>query len=248
MGKSYQTTYEIPFYETDVNHCAKLPHLLSVALQVSGMQSQALGMSDSYVLDTYGLVWVITDYDMVIERLPMFAETITIETQATAYNKLFCYRDFTIYGQDGEKIMTIVATFVLIDFTTRKVSPIPEAIVTVYEPEFVKKVRRGPKYPVLDDAEATNYHVRYFDLDMNGHVNNSKYLEWIYDVLPLSFLQSHHPKHISLKYVKEIYYGHDIVSEVLLEESTSRHQIRTDGQLNAQAIIEWQPVRKRGVA
>lgn len=244
MGKSYRTTYEIPFYETDVNHCAKLPHLLSVALQVSGMQSAELGMSDKAVLDTYGLVWVITDYDVTIERLPRFSEVITIETEATSYNKLFCYRDFTIYGQDGQKIMTIVATFVLIDFKTRKVAPIPSEIVSVYDVEFVKKGRRGPKYPVLEHAEQNLYHVRYFDLDMNGHVNNSKYLEWIYDVLPIAFLKSHQPKHISLKYVKEIYYGHDIVSEVSLDETISRHQITTNGQLNAQAIIDWYPLTK----
>ncbi|WP_242258836.1 acyl-ACP thioesterase domain-containing protein [Streptococcus thoraltensis] len=239
MGKRYRTSYEIPFYETDVNHCAKLPHLLAVALQVSGMQSAELGMSDQYVLATYGLVWVITDYDISIERLPKFAEKITIETEAKSYNKLFCYRDFDILGQDGQKIMTIATTFVLIDFKTRKVAPVPADLIDVYDSEFIKKIKRGPKYPLLENADKKDYHVRYFDLDMNGHVNNSKYFDWIYDVMPIDFLKGHYPKHIALKYVKEIHYGHDIVSEVLLEDKISRHQITTDGQVNAQAILEW---------
>ncbi|MEQ9763752.1 acyl-ACP thioesterase domain-containing protein [Streptococcus jiangjianxini] len=242
MGKRYSASYEIPFYETDVNHCAKLPYLLSAALQVSGLQSAALGVSDQYVLDTYGLVWVITDYDIHIERLPKFSEKITIETEAKSYNKLFCYRDFDILGQDGQKIMTIAASFVLIDFKTRKVTPVPVDLVKVFDSEYVKKVRRGPKYPLLENADKTDYHVRYFDLDMNGHVNNSKYFDWIYDVMPFAFLRSHSPKHIAFKYIKEIHYGRDIVSEVLLEDNISRHQITTDGQVNAQAILEWRVV------
>ncbi|WP_438832922.1 acyl-ACP thioesterase domain-containing protein [Streptococcus pluranimalium] len=242
MGKRYSTTYEIPFYETDVNHCVKLPHLLSVALQVSGMQSAEVGVSDQYVLDTYGLVWVITDYNISIERLPRFAEKITIETEAKSYNKLFCYRDFDIFGQDGQKMMTIATTFVLIDFETRKVAPVPAELIAIYDSEFIKKVKRGPKYPVLENAAKTDYHVRYLDLDMNGHVNNSKYLDWIYDVMPIDFLKTHYPKHIELKYVKEIHYGRDIVSEVLLEDRISRHQITTEGQINAQALIEWSAV------
>lgn len=39
---------------------------------------------------------------------------------------------------------------------------------------------------------------------MNGYVNNSKYLEWMYDVLDLDFLSSYIFKKIDLKYIKEI--------------------------------------------
>lgn len=243
MGKQYSTTYEIPFYETDVSHCVKLPHLLSVALQVSGQQSQELGVSDHYVLETYGLVWVITDYNIVIERLPRFAETVTITTEAKSYNKLFCYRDFVITDHEGQVLLTISATFVLIDFDSRKVAPVPEDLIKIYNSDFQKKVKRWPKYPALDSGQETDYHVRYFDLDMNGHVNNSKYLEWIYDVLPFAFLTSHQPKRLQLKYLKEIHYGHDIVSQVVFEGKQSRHQITTEGVINAQALIEWQELK-----
>ncbi|MGT2907165.1 acyl-ACP thioesterase domain-containing protein [Streptococcus dentiloxodontae] len=240
MGKTFKMTYQVPFYETDVNHNVKLSTLLSVALQVSSKQSEELGNADDYVYKTYNLVWVITDYDITIDRLPVYNEIVTIETEAVAYNKLFCYRDFYIYGEKGDKIMTIGSTFVLMDYDTRKVAEVPDDLVAPYESDKIKKILRGPKYKLLENAEHTFYHVRYFDLDMNGHVNNSKYLEWMLDVFELDFLTNYIPKKIHLKYVKEIHHGNDIHSAYQLDGLTSQHQITVDDSLHAQAIIDWQ--------
>ncbi len=57
---------------SDVNGYIKIPQLILLSLQVSGMQSIELGMSDMYILENYNLVWIITDYNMKIERLPVF--------------------------------------------------------------------------------------------------------------------------------------------------------------------------------
>ena len=240
MGLLYSEPYQVPFYETDVNHNMKLPQLLSLALQVSGRHSLKLGVSDEAIFEQYGLVWVITDYHLDIIRLPRYAEKIRIETEAISYNRLFCYRNFYIYGEDGDKIMTIFSVFVLMDFETRKVHPVVEDIVSVHESEKIKKAIRGPRYKELENASDTLYHVRYFDLDMNGHVNNSKYLEWMFEVVDFDFLKGHVPKTIDLKYVKEIHYGSDIVSRVETFDKTTKHEITADGAVHAQAIIEWQ--------
>ena len=38
------------------------------------MQSIELGVSDKDVLERYNLVWIITDYEIEVVRLPRFAE------------------------------------------------------------------------------------------------------------------------------------------------------------------------------
>ena len=70
--------------------------MILLSLQVSGMQSIELGVSDKDVLERYNLVWIITDYEIDVVRLPRFVEEITIETEALSYNRLFCYRRFTL--------------------------------------------------------------------------------------------------------------------------------------------------------
>lgn len=242
MGHIYREDFLIPFDMADVNHNIKLPKLLSYCLFVSGKQSQELGRSDDYILENFGLLWIITDYEVTIHRLPRFTETITIETESISYNKFFCYRTFKIYDQNGELLLDVLTYFALMDAKTRKVSPVLPEIVDVYASSFVKKIQRAPKMLPLENAEQRLYHVRYFDIDMNGHVNNSIYLDWMYDVLGYEFLSSHRPAKLQLKYNREVSPGGDISSHFVRDGLTTYHDISSEGHINAQAVIEWLPL------
>ena len=77
---------------------------------------------------------------------------------------------------------------------------------------------------------------------MNGHVNNSKYLDWIFEVMGADFLTKYIPKKINLKYVKEVRPGGMIASAYELNGLESKHEIISDGEINAQAMITWQEI------
>ena len=231
MAKTFEYSMKIPFDMSDVNGYIKIPQLILLSLQVSGMQSIELGMSDMYILENYNLVWIITDYNMKIERLPVFDEKITIETYAKSHNRLFCYRAFNIKDEAGNTIIEMVATFVLMDRDTRKVHPV---------------MLRGPRFKELEGGVEQEYRVRFYDLDMNGHVNNSKYLDWVFEVMGADFLTHHVPKKVHLKYVKEVLAGGLITSQYEQEGLKTQHQITSDGQINAQAEIEWEEVEEKG--
>ena len=244
MGLTYQMKMKIPFDMADMNGHIKLPDVILLSLQVSGMQSIELGVSDKTILEEYNLVWIITDYDIEVVRLPRFAEEITIETEALSYNRLFCYRRFTIYDEAGQELIHMMATFVLMDRDSRKVHAVEPEIVVPYQSDFDKKLIRGPKYESLNESISKDYHVRFYDLDMNGHVNNSKYLDWIFEVMGADFLTQYIPKKINLKYVKEVRPGGVITSAVERTGLESKHEITSDGATNAQAIITWQEIKK----
>ena len=244
MGLTYQMKMKIPFDMADMNGHIKLPDVILLSLQVSGMQSIELGVSDKAILEDYNLVWIITDYDIEVVRLPRFAEEITIETEALSYNRLFCYRRFTIYDEAGQDLIHMMATFVLMDRDSRKVHAVEPEIVAPFQSEFDKKLIRGPKYANLEEPVSKDYHVRFYDLDMNGHVNNSKYLDWIFEVMGADFLTHYIPKKINLKYVKEVRPGGVITSSVERTGLESKHEITSDGATNAQAIITWQEIKK----
>ncbi|REK94017.1 acyl-[acyl-carrier-protein] thioesterase [Streptococcus sp. NM] len=244
MGLTYQMKMKIPFDMADMNGHIKLPDVILLSLQVSGMQSIELGVSDKTILEDYNLVWIITDYDIEVVRLPRFAEEITIETEALSYNRLFCYRRFTIYDETGQELIHMMATFVLMDRDSRRVHVVEPEIVAPYQSDFDKKLIRGPKYESLNESISKDYHVRFYDLDMNGHVNNSKYLDWIFEVMGADFLTQYIPKKINLKYVKEVRPGGVITSAVERTGLETKHEITSDGATNAQAIITWQEMKK----
>jgi len=246
MAKTFEYSMKIPFDMSDVNGFIKIPQLILLSLQVSGMQSIELGMSDRYILENYNLVWIITDYNMKIERLPVFDEKITIETYAKSHNRLFCYRAFNIKDEAGNTIIEMVATFVLMDRDTRKVHPVMSEITDAFDSEFSKTMIRGPRFKELEGGVEQEYRVRFYDLDMNGHVNNSKYLDWVFEVMGADFLTQHVPKKVHLKYVKEVLAGGLITSQYEQEGLKTQHQITSDGQINAQAEIEWEEVEEKG--
>ena len=231
---------------SDVNGYIKIPQLILLSLQVSGMQSIELGMSDMYILENYNLVWIITEYNMKIERLPVFDEKITIETYAKSHNRLFCYRAFNIKDEAGNTIIEMVATFVLMDRDTRKVHPVMSEITDAFDSELSKTMLRGPRFKELEGGVEQEYRVRFYDLDMNGHVNNSKYLDWVFEVMGADFLTQHVPKKVHLKYVKEVLAGGIITSQYEQEGLKTQHQISSDGHINAQAEIEWEEVEEKG--
>lgn len=239
MGKIYDYKMKIPFDMSDVRGRIKIPQLILLSLQVSEMQSLAVGLSDKDLLTRHNLVWIVTDYAMDINRLPEFGEEIRIETEALTYNRLFCYRRFSIFDEKGTNLVEMLASFVLMDRDSRRVQAVDEDLIGVYESTFDKKVIRGPKYPELDQPASQTYQVRFYDLDMNGHVNNSKYLEWVFEAMGIDFLTEHIPQKINLKYVKEVRSGGEITSSMELQENTSYHQITSSEGLHAQAKIEW---------
>ncbi|MBN2256145.1 MAG: hypothetical protein JW736_10585, partial [Deltaproteobacteria bacterium] len=52
--------------------------------------------------------------------------------------------------------------------------------------------------------------VSYRDLDMNEHVNNVRYIEWIIDSFPLEFLRNHTLKELEINYLAEALYADEI--------------------------------------
>ena len=236
---TYTKKYTVPYYETDANGNMKLPSLFNIALQLSGEQSHNLGISDDWLKETYNYAWVVVEYDVTIQRLPRFSEIITMATFAKSYNKFFCYRDFVFYAENGDTLLTINSTFVLIDTTSRKVAHVEDDIVTPYQSEKISKIVRGHKYTDLSDTTLEkSYHVRFNDIDQNGHVNNSKYFYWMKDVLGYDFLSSHVPSRIHLKYSKEVLYGTTVTSRVDLVGLQSFHDITSEGK-HAQAEMTW---------
>jgi medium-chain acyl-[acyl-carrier-protein] hydrolase len=213
-----------------------IPAILSVALQMSGEQSDALERSDVWVYEHFHYVWIVTEYESSVTRLPKFSETIRIETEALSYNKFFCYRDFRYFGENGDLILTIHSAWVLMDPDTRKAARVEDEIVAPYESEKISKLERGHKFIKLEKPEKRIYHVRYSDIDMNQHVNNSKYYDWAVDPLGFDFLTQHQPTKIYIKYNHEVRPGEEIFSSYEQLGNKTCHVINEN---DAQIEIEW---------
>lgn len=234
--------HEVAYYECDINQNMTFPALLSVVIKASSDQSDALKRGTEYI-NSLGITWVITQTEIMIKRLPQVGETIKITTDPTAFNRFFCYRDYYVYDAAGEEIVKIDMAFVLMDIKDRKMSSVNPELMAPFESTQVKKIRRWPKIEKVEGEQKQLYHVRYYDLDSNHHVNNAMYFNWLIDVLGYDFMTQHEATYVNVKFDKEVLYGNDIESfyEVIEDEDVkTRHEIRLGDQLACEANILWQ--------
>ena len=173
MGIKYQQNYQVPFYESDAFKKMRISSLLAVALQISGEQSTALGRSDVWVFERYGLFWAVIEYELTIHRLPEFNEKITIETEATSYNKFFCYRNFSFLDENGEVLVEIRSTWVLMDKATRKIDRVLDEIVDPYESEKVSFTQemKDDRWTILC-PQMSPIHFQFVETAMNSEGYN----------------------------------------------------------------------------
>lgn len=240
MDNSFNLPYEVAYYDTDLTGKMTLERLIAVAILVSEKQSTSLNRDASF-LKPLGLGWVITEYQMEISEMPKLFDQLKIYTRATTWNKFFCYRDFWVENEAGEKIITIHSTFVLMDLETRKIKTVPENVIAPFKGEKSNKIKRGEKLPEVALTNSLPYRVRYFDLDVNQHVNNSKYFSWMLDPLEKEFLTAHEVKKVFVRFDKEVNYGEMVESfYTIVNDNQTRHEIRLGDTLCCEAQIMWQ--------
>ncbi len=241
MGKKLTETHTINHYECDTTGKLTMPMLLNIVIKTSESQSEELGRGAKFVAK-YGLTWVITRYDIQIKRLPQAQEKVFVTTEAVSYNKYFCYRNFWIHDENKEECVLIESTFALMNLENRKMGSVPEKLIAPFTSEKITKIKRGAKILPVTSHQFLNYRVRFSDIDGNQHVNNSRYFDWMLDVLGYDFLVEHEAESVAIKFDKEVEYGNEINSFWEFEQEepmSSRHQIKVGDLLCAEANIKW---------
>lgn len=155
--------------------------------EAAGRNADRLGFGEETLLP-YGLTWVLTRLALRIARLPRAGEELIIHTWPSTMDR-FGYRGYEIRDGKGVLIVTGTSAWSVMELAGRCMARLPEQI--------------APKYPVTprscepfacrviprirpEDASSCPLIVRRDDLDINGHVNNTRYLAWILENLPPS--------------------------------------------------------------
>ncbi|KRN88484.1 acyl-[acyl-carrier-protein] thioesterase [Ligilactobacillus ceti] len=242
----YREKHRVLYYETDLKGRLKISNLFDLLMVVADNQSTQLGLSlEDLAQRNRG--WVVMQHHLDVKRIPKNGELLTLTTQADHYNRFVGYRDFYIYDEQAVEIAHLQTVLVMIDQTTRKLISIEASEIEPFGATYVKKRRRLPT-PLKQTTYQSDktYRVRYLDIDINQHVNNVRYLDWIFDSLSYDFLNEHEIVSLNIQYKKEINYGKIVHSEMTYQPEllTSYHQITQDNETSCLAEIKWVPIKK----
>lgn len=239
----YEEKLEVPYYLGDRYGRMNLPQFMNVLIGISGGQVVEVG---STPVTDLGLHWIVIQYDIQVNRMPLVQEEITVKTWIKEYNRIFSYREFEVYDAAGELLVCVLAVFALID-EKRKLSRIPAEITAGYGSTESRRIRRMPKPQKPTDlakAKQKDTEVGYFDIDTNFHANNAQYFIWMLEALEDEFLATHNLISGNVVFEKEVHIGETVSSYVdftMDENETfiSRHEIRVGDVVKCTASFEW---------
>lgn len=247
MTNTFSKEIQLRYYDCDVKNRLTLTNLVHYLIDVSTSQVNQLNENaGSDPIEEAGYVWVIIQYNMDIDRLPSSGEDIRIETSYETFTKIFTYRNFKVYDAADNLIITVTSTWLLMDAIERKMVRITSDLVqnftNIQEEKHLKR-RPKPRFEETSERFEEAFKVRYSNIDINRHVNNSHYFEWMQEPLGADFLKRHVPTAININFSKEVLYGTTIDSvvskEVSNNEIVTMHKIKTGDKINSEAEFHW---------
>jgi acyl-ACP thioesterase len=112
-------------------------------------------------------------------------------------------RSVVAYDEKRNELFRSISLWVLMDPETRAmVLPGKSGVIVNGMLRGNELPSPGSLAPASLSAEVART-VRFTDLDVNGHMNNTRYLDWLADLLPGSFHENHVIRDMTLGYVAE---------------------------------------------
>lgn len=245
MGRRYQEEFQVRGRDVDCQGIMHLSTLASILLQVSGQQTNNLNKTYGNPMENTNLTWFILQHDMTIHRMPKFNDTLLIETEAVAYNRFFTHRLFQVWCE-GVLIIETMMRFAIVDSLERKLVRIVPELVERYEVEEKTKLDAMEKIIKMEGvANRTSTYQSYFShIDINQHVNNAVYLNWVVDSLDEVFLEYHRPKKVAIIYENEVRLGECVTHQLYHYEDKTVHYLVNGDKAVAKAQITWEKDKK----
>lgn len=228
MEPIYQQKFQINDAAVDCFGRLKPSMLLFYVQEVSGIHATSLGAGFDALMDK-NLFWAILRTRVQITRLPHSGETIRVETWPMPTSRVAYPRSVVAYDESGSEVFRAISLWCLMDTESRSmVLPGKSGVI-------VEGTLRGNELAVPGSLaiktleNSVSRPVRFSDLDRNGHMNNTRYMEWISDLLPAAFHHSHTPTEFTICYHSEAMEG---------EALEVRHEMKEDGIFQVDAWRE----------
>lgn len=236
-----EKTYPVSMSEQDMTYALKPAALLNLLQDMGARNIDGTPFGRQELLEQ-GLAWFLVRYRIEFDDYPSNLSEIKLRTENRGTLRQTAYREFQAYTIDGKRLLNSITSWLMVDLNDKSLVNIEQKFPEIrrFEKRENDVVLRKLKAPESFDIEKL-YHVRYDDLDMNGHVNNTVYMTWAMEALPVEFKTSNKIAAIDIYYKHEVKYGEDILSCVKISDKITEHVIK-NSQNNEEVClikIEW---------
>ncbi len=235
--------FTIDAYLTDFRGKATLPMIGGFMLQAATKHADERGFGYSS-MTSQQRVWVLSRMAIEVFEYPKNDTVMTINTWIVSVNRLFTERHFSFEDSDGNIIGFARSLWASIDLETRKPTNLLElyGLSDYIHPNQECLIEGMTKIPALKDNYelASEFVVKYSDVDINKHLNSMKYIEHFVDVFDIEMFRDKEIKRIEVNYIAEGQYGAKLDILKREEENSTFILEMKDGDTNVCSTrITW---------
>ena len=235
------TTYKYHIEPQDVDFTlrASAASIINYMLNVAGRDAHNKGFGVE-VLQGNSFTWVLSRLAVEIKHQPEQYSDIEVDTWVNEFNRLTTTRNFRLHK--GEEMQAEgVSQWCAIDMSTRQAVDLnifkdiySRALVDEPSPIAAPARLRG-----IAPAATMSRPVVYSDLDFNRHMNTLRYIDLIFDALPLEVIEKNKGLRLDIHFLAEALYGDRLTVGYVAEESVWQFEISAnDEKVLCRARIE----------
>ena len=211
--RNFIKQYEIGAGDGDCFDFCRISSLLNYMQDAATKHSILMGISRDVLIDKYQTIWILARCYVELSRPLKTFENLKIDTWHRGFSGPLFYRDFE-FSVDGVIVGHATNVWVTADAITHKMKK-PEGFEEINalsaSPERSLGITLG-KLKVPDDLLPVYEHtVRYGDLDVNCHLNNTKYGDLICNALTLNEKLPCYFSKLQINYLNESLPGEKII-------------------------------------
>lgn len=184
MSGWYEYKTKIDSRDTDGRGHCRPSALLGHLQEAATLAGEAMGAGRAALMEGYGAFWMLARLWYRLERPIRWEEELTIRTWHRGGKGVSSYRDFDLYI-NGEYVGEAISLWVLARLEDRKMlrmSQIP-GLEESQCPELGKEKQLAKLRMPQEMACAEKRLMHYSDTDINGHVNNNRYADFVCDAI-----------------------------------------------------------------
>jgi len=244
----WKETYQIRSYEVDCHHRLSVLSIFNFMQEAASRHAEALGVSIQQLLSE-NYTWLLSRLKIKIASFPSWKDQIRVSTWPSGAQRLFALRDFELKNNNDQAVAAAVSAWLVLDVKKRRpvrIGPFVERLRPLEGEHILPDIL--DKLPGLEfRTYEKRFVVRYRDLDINQHVNNVSFVEWLVESIPSGTLNASVLTELEINFLAEAFYEDHILSASHPQDSNDavfHHSLirQQDGQELVRARTKWRKV------
>lgn len=186
---------------------ASVASIISYMLNVAGTDAHRKGFGVE-ALQGHSFTWVLSRLAVDINTQPRQYTDIEIDTWVNEFNRLSSTRNFKM--RVGEDVVAAgVSQWCMLNMETRQAVDMT-LLKDVYERAMVAEpspIAAPARLRDIESQASVSRPVVYSDIDFNRHMNTMRYIDLIFDNVPLELIEQNNGLRIDLNFIAEARYG-----------------------------------------